>query len=150
MFNVLSITIPLVSTVLYDATIPIEATATIFNAFYGTSTSSNETNQTLDNTYDATNLAIQSPIYCLVNTYFPRSIVCSMKIVEKILFILIYSNVIEAILYARKMAISKRYYSRLILSLRNVKIKVQYHNVMSLFKNILCTEIPMKNISIEH
>ena len=119
----LSITIPLVSTVLYDATTPIEATATVFDAFYYNPISSNETNQTLENTYGDINLAIQSPLYCLVNTYFPRSIVSSMKIVEKILFILIYSNVIEAILYARIMTISKRYYSRLILSLLNVKIK---------------------------
>ena len=119
---VLSIVIPLVTAVLYDITTPIEDKMSIFDIFYGSSISSNETNQTFDNTSRGINLAIQSPIYIFANTFFPRSIVYTMNIIGMILFVIIYSNLIEAVLYGYIMTTYKRYYYRLITKLRKLEI----------------------------
>ena len=107
-FITLSVVVPLTSAMIYDATTPLESSAAIFDIFYGKMNSSNGTNKTLDTKFDEINLNIQSPIYYLTNTFFPLLIVNSMKVVGLILFILIYSNVIEAFLYAHMMSVYKR------------------------------------------
>ena len=106
----LSIVTPLVSTMVYDAITPIESTAIIYDAFYGNMITSNGTNTTSDFNHDGINLDIQSPIYYITNTFFPCSIIYLMKIIGVILYILIYSNLIEAFLYAHMMIIYKRYH----------------------------------------
>ena len=106
----LSIVTPLVSAIIYDAITPIESTAIMYDFFYGISISSNGTNKISDINHDDINLDIQSPIYYITNTFFPDSIIYLMKIIGVISFILIYSNVTEAFLYAHMMIVYQRYY----------------------------------------
>ena len=108
-FITLSFIIPLLSAIIYDATTPLESSGTTFEVFYGEKVSSNGTNKISDTNLDYINLNIQSPMYYLTNTFFPASIVYSMKVIGVILFILIYANVIEAFLYGHMMMIYKRY-----------------------------------------
>ena len=106
----LSIVTPLVSAMIYDAITPIESTAIIYDVFYGNMITSNGANKTSQINHDNVNLDIQSPIHYITNTFFPCSIIQLMKIIGVILFILIYSNLIEAFLYAHMMIIYKRYH----------------------------------------
>ena len=106
----LSLVIPLLSAMIYDAITPIESAAIMYDSFYENITSSKGTYEASDINLDDINLNIQSPIYYITNTFFPYSIINLMKIVGMILFILIYSNVVEAFLYAHMMIIHKRYY----------------------------------------
>ena len=105
----LSIVTPLVSAMIYDAIIPTESAAIIHDVFYGNMIASHGTNKTTHFSHDDIDLDIQSPIYYITNTLFPYSVIYLMKIIGVILFILIYSNLIEAFLYAHMMVIYKRY-----------------------------------------
>ena len=105
----LSIVIPFVATLLFDATTPIESTAIIFDYFYGDEMYSNATVSMSDYKDKDINMDIQSPIYYICNSFLPDSIVHSIKLFWFILLLAMYSNIIEAFLYAHILVIYKRY-----------------------------------------
>ena len=93
-----SIVVPLLSSSFYEVTRPI--TKNYVSWFYGIDFSqefSNTTNKIEDSSLDQ---KFESIAYRVVNSYFSSFVIESLELIETTLFFVIYSNVIEGILYA--------------------------------------------------
>ena len=93
-----SIVVPLLTSTLYEVTCPIEKFYVSW--FYGIGLSqefSNTTNKIEESLVDR---KFDSLAFRVVNSYFSSFVIDCVKFIETALFSLIYSNVIEGILYA--------------------------------------------------
>ena len=93
-----SIVVPLLSSTFTEVTRPV--TKNYVSWFYGIDFSqefSNTTNKIEDSSLDQ---KFESIAYRVVNSYFSSLVIESLELIESTLFFVIYSNVIEGILYA--------------------------------------------------
>ena len=92
-----SIAVPLLTSTLYELTCPIEKS--YISWFYGISLNQGIANSTGKNEEPAHDEDFESVAFTLFNSYFSSFVIDSVGLIETALFSIIYSNVIEGLLY---------------------------------------------------
>ena len=102
-----SIAVPAITAATYIITSPLD---NIYKQwFYDHDFSSEKTNNSDLWAKNSVNYTIESPMYLLANEFLPASIIHGIKMVDTLLIITIYSNIIEGFIYAHLSIVNKRY-----------------------------------------
>ena len=100
-----SIGIPIMNNFLYEATQPIEQVwITVFHnkTNYSIPNMNNFTSANMSHSYD-------SDIFVLADRYLPPQIRYALVVIEDIMMVILYSNVLEGLMYAYTMYVFRRY-----------------------------------------
>ena len=92
-----SVVVPLLSSVFYEFTCPIEKSYLYWS--YGQQWAETSQNNTKNQSYEQSGDELESIFFVLFRTIFSPSVVNAISMVENVLFSIIYSNLIEGCIY---------------------------------------------------